>query len=360
MVLGTDVERDTYFLHKLSKYTNSKYFFGTSTEDTNLRELGRLAPQYLIGSAVQTELQRLDPTGQDVISSDIRSRCKAEGIKLEHLGVTLGTVIHNVDLRHLTESKLKLIKDIFRQRKVVFFRDQKLTKDEHLEFGRLFGKLEVHPFTPHMEGYPEILQIRNDSKNPAAINSWHTDVTWRTEPSFGSVLYMRDKPSYGGDTLFADAHCMFEGLPDDVKARVQGLTATHDFHVFRLAQQIRGVPDEVIDEMVEKFPLAHHPVIRTHPETGKQGVYVCAGFTKHIEGIDDEESERLLGVLYKQSQIPEYQCRFKWEVGSVAFWDNAAVQHYASADYFPHTRVVERVTICGEKPYYRPSATSKI
>jgi taurine dioxygenase len=172
-------------------------------------------------------------------------------------------------------------------------------------------------------------------------------VTWRLEPSLGSILRARVVPEVGGDTLFADMIAAYEGLPDEVKERIDGLHAIHSFSRVFGAR----LPEDEKAAMREKYPDARHPVVRTHPETGARGLYVNVAFVSHIEGMDDDEGRRLLRLLYRQASIPEYQCRFRWRKDSVAFWDNRAVQHYAAFDYHPATRRVERVTIAGDEPY---------
>ena len=367
---GTDAKRDEYFLHKLAKHRRENQSKikqkqqqqqpPNVSDDAQL--LRRLSfGNFRISAAVRKELLRLDPTSTGLCSVNLRERCAAHNLILEHLGLTIGTIIHGVDLANVSKSVALIIKQVLLERKVIFFRNQNhLTKDEHLAFGRLFGQLEIHPFSQPVKDYPEILRITNNNKKPAAINVWHSDVTWRTEPSLGSILIMREKPTFGGDTLFCDSHCQYEGLPSTFKNKVQGKFAFHDFKNFRQAQRRAGVPIEMINEMVTHFPIARHPVIRTHPETGKQSVYVSENFTEHIEGLTEEESQHLLTTLYQQCRIPEYQCRFQWELGSIAFWDNRACQHYASSDYFPQVRTVERVTVCGDVPFYRESEKSKL
>jgi taurine dioxygenase len=230
--------------------------------------------------------------------------------------------------------------------KVVFFRDQDVSRAEHVAFGRRFGELEVHPFAPQDPDHPEMLVIHHDETSKTGENGWHSDVTWRLEPSLGSILRGRIIPVVGGDTLFSDMYAAYDGLSDEVKESIDGRTARHDF----VATFGRNMSEEKKAEMLEKFPPAHHPVVRTHPESGRKGLYVNAAFTNEIDDIEPEESARLLRHLYSQAAVPEYQCRFRWRKDSVAFWDNRAVQHYAAFDYHPNTRRVERVTIKGDRP----------
>jgi taurine dioxygenase len=231
--------------------------------------------------------------------------------------------------------------------KVIFFRDQDVSLEEHVAFGRLFGELEVHPFAPKEYAHlPEILAIKHDASSTRGENNWHSDVTWRLEPSLGSILRCRVCPPVGGDTLFADMYAAYEGLTDEVKERIDGARARHSFqHNFG-----RRMDDATRARFAEEYPDPIHPVVRTHPETGRKGLYVNAAFTVEILDMEPEESARLLQHLYRQAAIPEHQVRFRWAVDSVAFWDNRAVQHYAAFDYRPHARHVERVTVIGDRP----------
>jgi taurine dioxygenase len=190
------------------------------------------------------------------------------------------------------------------------------------------------------------MQLTHDRDRKGQENTWHSDVTWRAEPSLGSVLRAIELPAVGGDTLFADMCAAYEGLPQSLKERIDGLTAIHDFtHVFG-----RHLTGEKLTEMQQKYPQVEHPVIRTHPETGRKGIYVNAAFTVAIKAMGDDESRRTLRKLYAQAATPELQCRFRWTPGSLAFWDNRSSQHYATSDYWPEVRRMERVTIIGDRP----------
>jgi len=269
-----------------------------------------------------------------------------ELVEVRPLSPTIGAEIHGVDLARTDDPIHKEIHPALLEFQVIFFRDQDITVDQHLDFARRFGDLEVHPFSSHLEGYPEVLTITHDENNRGRENAWHSDVTWRIEPSLGSVLRAREVPSVGGDTLFANMYAAYEGLSGPLQRLVDGLSAVHDFK-FAFG---RDLSPERRKEMREKYPPATHPVVRTHPETGKKGLYVNVGFTSHIVDMLPWESQNLLQQLYQQSRIPEYQCRFRWEPNSIAFWDNRACQHYAVSDYWPQRRVVERVTIVGDRP----------
>jgi taurine dioxygenase len=241
-------------------------------------------------------------------------------IAVEPLSPTVGAEIGGVDLAQpIDDRTLAEVRRALLEYKVVFLRDQDITTDQHLAFARRFGELEVHPFAPHKDGYPEVLLLEKNDQVGGYENVWHSDVTWRLQPSLGSVLRALEVPAVGGDTLFSDMYAAYDGLPEDVQAEIDGLRAVH-------------------------------PVVRTHPETGRKALYVNAAFTSHLEGRSRAESRELLDLLYRQATVPEYQCRFRWRPGSIAFWDNRAAQHYAASDYWPQRRTMERVTIVGETP----------
>ncbi len=269
-------------------------------------------------------------------------------ITFDRVSPTIGAEVSGVDLADdLDDSTIATLRAGLLEHKVLFFRDQDITRKQHLGFGRRFGELEVHPITPIDQDDPEIFVLRHDEQHRGVENTWHSDVTWRPEPSMGSVLRARVLPEVGGDTLFADMHGAYEGLPDRVKERVEGLSAIHDFtRVFGL---LAG-PEERA-EMQRRHPSVEHPVIRTHPETGRKGIYVNAAFTVCIKGMGDVESERTLRLLYRQASIPEHQCRLRWRPNTIAFWDNRSTQHYAVSDYWPAVRVMERVTVVGDRPF---------
>tara|TARA_Y100000766_G_scaffold104646_1_gene89561 strand:- start:27 stop:545 length:519 start_codon:yes stop_codon:yes gene_type:complete len=171
------------------------------------------------------------------------------------------------------------------------------------------------------------------------------------EPSLGSVLRMIEKPEHGGDTLFADMYAAYDNLSEEIKEKLEGAIAVHDFANFRNRLIKEGKSDEEIEAFNKQYPMPEHPVIRTHPDTKKKVIYVNAAFTQYIKDWDSEESQQMLNFLYSRASVPEYQCRFAWQDNSIAFWDNRACQHYANSDYWPNVRKVERVTIIGDRPY---------
>ncbi len=272
---------------------------------------------------------------------------------------TIGAEIEGLDLAQpISDATQEALYQALLDWKVVFFRDQDITTEQHLAFAQRFGELEVHPFAPHKDGYPEVLAITHDREKPGQENGWHSDVTWRQQPSLGSILRCIECPDIGGDTLFSDMYAAYEGLPEAVRERVEGQVARHDFEGFRKRLRSRGASEAEIEEFNKHYPNPIHPVIRTHPDTGRRAIYVNKAFTKEIVGMEREESDRLLEILYRQASVPEYQCRFRWQPNSIAFWDNRACQHYAASDYWPSARRVERVTVIGDTPFYTPDASA--
>lgn len=270
---------------------------------------------------------------------------------INRLSPSIGAELLDIDLKKPLDQSLKdEIYQALLVYKVIFFRDQDLTIEEHLAFAKNFGELEVHPFANNDEQYPEVLKITHNEKSKGKENTWHSDVTWRLEPSLGSVLRMKEAPKFGGDTLFSDMYAAYEDLSDEIKEKLDGAIAIHDFVGFRKRMEKIGVSKEEIEAFNKKYPMPEHPVIRTHPDTDRKLIYVNAAFTQYIKDWDPEESLEMLRFLYSKATTPEYQCRFVWEKNSIAFWDNRSVQHYAASDYWPEVRRVERVTIIGDRP----------
>ena len=261
----------------------------------------------------------------------------------------IGAELIGADLAAPSDTLVEEVRAALLQYQVVFFRDQDITRAQHIAFARAFGELEIHPATPKDQPDREVLRIVHGPNSRGMENAWHSDVTWREQPSLGSILRAIELPDVGGDTLFSNMVMAYEGLDDDLKARLCEMTAVHD--IARVFAKRLGKDTASLHE---KFPLMEHPVVRTHPETGQRLIYVNTAFTDHIKGMDRAESDELLSFLYSRAAIPEYQCRFRWAPGSIAFWDNRACQHYAASDYFPNTRIMERVTIAGDRPYFDP------
>ena len=272
----------------------------------------------------------------------------ASNITVSPMTPAIGAEIGNIDLRKVSSHEIADIRAALLEYKVVFFRDQSLTQAEHISFAREFGDLEIHPATPKSQSNPEVLHIAHGPESKGKENFWHSDVTWREKPSLGSILKAVEVPAVGGDTLFANMVMAYELLPDDIKEVITGRVAVHD-----IARVFAGRLNKSAEELRERYPPMEHPIVRTHPETGESVLYVNTAFTSHIKDMEEGDSTRLLRKLYRTAANPEIQCRFRWQPGSLAFWDNRASQHFASSDYFPQVRKMERVTIAGDRPYWR-------
>lgn len=261
----------------------------------------------------------------------------------------IGAEITNFQISDtMDQSQFGLIHEALMTHQVLFFRDQEMTLDQQKNFARQFGELHIHPGIPGPEGHPEIIAIHTDETSTRiAGEDWHSDVTCDDEPPMGSILHLHQVPEIGGDTLFASMYAAYEALSEPVRTLLDGLTALHSGEMaYRGRYAHRGVDDKELS-----YPDNNHPVVRTHPVTKRKGLFVNRIFTARINGVTASESSALLQFLFDHIAKPEFQIRFRWQPGSVAFWDNRAVQHYAIWDYFPHTRSGYRVTVAGDRPY---------
>jgi alpha-ketoglutarate-dependent taurine dioxygenase len=270
-----------------------------------------------------------------------------DGIEVQPIGATIGAEIRGVSLADLDDATFEEIRRAWLAYKVVFFPGQDITARQQIEFAQRFGELEDHPFLQASDKHGEVVRFEKGEEYSGYENLWHSDVSWREEPALGAILRAVEVPAIGGDTLFCDMVAAYEGLEDSVKERIDGLYAVHDFsHSFG-----RALPADELAKKQAEFPAVRHPIVRTHPETGQKILYVNAIFVSHVDGIDADESAYLLDLLCRQATIPEYQCRYRWQAGTVGFWDNRATQHYAASDYWPERRVMERVAIVGDRPH---------
>ena len=238
------------------------------------------------------------------------------------------------------------------ENKVIFFRNQQLTNDQHINLAKSFGEIEPpHPVYPHVEQYPEIVLLENDEKRPPNTDVWHTDVTFKPNPPFASILHSKIIPPYGGDTLWSCLSSIYEALPSEIKKYLKTLKAVHDMGDFRNTytnNEPIGAAHK-LNEGHKKFGSSIHPIVKTHPVTNNNYIYINPGFTTHIVGLNATDSSNLLNYLFNFMNKPEFQIRFKWTNNTLAMWDNRCTMHYAIGDYMPHKRTMHRVTILNDK-----------
>jgi taurine dioxygenase len=268
-------------------------------------------------------------------------------------GPTFVAEIRGVDFAQpVSDATARTIHRALIDYKVLFFRDAEMTPAQHVAFGKHFGELTVHPFVPHLDGYPEVTVLDNHKDNPVfSTDVWHSDETFRLDPPMGSILRCIRMPERGGDTLWADMAAAYAGLSDKMQHFLSGLEAVHDFINFRHKFDHLPIRErhERLAQMEEELPNPTHPVITTHPHTGQKILFVNPQFTLAIKGMREDESRALLDFLFIQAQTPEYQFRFHWQPNSMVFWDNRGTQHYAANDYYPNHRTMHRVTIKQER-----------
>ncbi|WP_156724795.1 TauD/TfdA dioxygenase family protein [Streptomyces apocyni] len=271
-----------------------------------------------------------------------------ERIELVPQGRTIGAEVRGVDLSCPLEPALREeLNRALLEWKVLFFRGQHLTSVQQRDFAGQWGELETNPLLARGASDDVVRFDKGSGTTPTFENVWHADVTFRERPALGAVLQLREVPPVGGDTMWADMAAAYDNLPREVKERIDGARAVHDF----IPGFARFYPPERLAPLQSVFPPVEHPVVRTHPETGRRMLFVNTSFTTRISGMEREDSDRLLRYLFQQAHVPEYQVRFRWQPGDVAFWDNRATQHYAVNDYAPHGRVAERVAIAGDRPF---------
>lgn len=273
----------------------------------------------------------------------------ATQLEVRPLSPLIGAELHGVDLAQpLGEDVVAAVRAALNRHHVVFFRDQELSPTAQADFARQFGVVtEGHPVIPAISENAEVLAI--DSREDRA-SWWHTDVTFLDTPPFGSILYMLEAPEVGGDTMWASLQDAYDGLAEPVRRLCDELVAIHFDPWFAATVDERGGYDWN-GERHERLLPALHPVVRTHPENGRNGLFVNQQFTQTILGLSKNESNGILEMLYRHCQQPEFTCRFRWEAGSVAFWDNRATLHYALDDYGQAARFAHRVTLRGDRPY---------
>jgi taurine dioxygenase len=285
------------------------------------------------------------------VAPDKAKSGSAAPFKVQRLCASLGAEIQDLDLKApMDDDAFRAFEAALIEHKVLAVRDQFLTTAQHVALSRRFGELEVHPMRPQGQ-FPEILVLDNHKDNPVlSTDVWHSDTTFRKNPTKYTILRCEIMPEYGGDTLWANMEAAHDGLSDTFRAMISDLRAVHDFQNFRVLFKNTEEDRIKLHRMEDMFPNPSHPVVRTHPVTGRKSIYVNPQFTLRIEGLEPAESRAILDVLFAQARVPEYQFRIRWTPGTIVFWDNRSTQHYAANDYYPQRRRMERTAVVGEVP----------
>ncbi len=273
-------------------------------------------------------------------------------LTLTPISPALGAEVEGLDLREtLSDEQFSDLRQALVEHQVLFFRNQPIEPAHQQALAELFGPLQTHPAYATVEGHPAVTILESTPEKPTLIEKWHTDMTFRPHPPMGTMLRSRIVPSQGGDTLFASMTAAWEALSAPVQALLEGLTAVHSFeHGFRESLAQPGGRERLAQALADNPPV-EHPVVRTHPESGRRLLFVNELFTTRISQLTAKESEYLLSFLFSHIKQPEFCCRFRWSEDAIAFWDNRSTQHKPVNDYFPAHRRMERITIDGDRPF---------
>lgn len=287
----------------------------------------------------------------------------APNITVQALGPAIGALVSGVSLTDgISDAQRDALLAALLQHHVLFFEGQPgrlpITPLTQRALAARFGALHIHPVYPQAPGVPEIIVLDTDHDNPPDNDNWHTDVTFLAAPAMGAILSAQRLPPAGGDTLWASGIAAWQALSPPWQTMVAGLHAEHDFLKSFPAHRFARTPAEKLrwEQARHDHPPRLHPVVRTHPVSGRQGLFVNEGFTTRIVELSASESDAVLRQLFAHLAKPEFTVRWRWKLGDVAFWDNRLTQHYATADYLPHRRVMHRATLLGDAPFYRPAS----
>ena len=273
-------------------------------------------------------------------------------IQVEPLSGAVGAEIGGVDIGgSLVDAVIAEIRQAFLAHGAIFFRDQSLSPERYLRFARTMGEPTEYPFVKGLEGYPEITEVVKEKDERINFGGvWHSDTTYLERPPMGTILYAREIPPVGGDTIFASMIAAYEALSPGMRCLLDGLMAVNSADKGDAAATRADLRRQRPKDEGDTVTTSEHPIVRTHPETGRKALYVNPGHTLRIKGLSDAESAPILEYLYRHQKRPEFSCRFRWRVGSLAFWDNRAVQHYPLNDYHGHRRAMQRITLAGDRP----------
>jgi taurine dioxygenase len=271
-------------------------------------------------------------------------------ITVKRVTPVIGAEVSGVSLSAVTDDVFEEIHAAFLRHKVLIFRDQHdFTPQQHEALSRRFGELDVPPAAlPRCDGAPGVAVIETSAENKPYVDYWHTDLAYKERPALVSILRARLVPEVGGDTLWVDMEAAYDELPEDTKRRLEGLRA---HNTYAKLVDWGPVPQSVIEQRLKEFPPMDHPLVRTHAQTGRKSIYASVNTVSHVVGLPEAESDELLGLLYDLSNKPEHQCRVRWTPDTVVMWDNRNTKHYATADYYPQRRIMERTIVIGERPF---------
>jgi taurine dioxygenase len=271
------------------------------------------------------------------------------GLVIDRLTARTGAVIEGVDLRKIDDDVGAQIEAALLEHLVLFFPGQSLEPFEQLGFARRLGGLDTAPFGPKHPDVPEMTVLDQQAPVGEGADSWHSDNTFLAEPPKITMLQGVLLPDVGGDTCWSNMYTAYDALSEPMQQLLEGLTATHDLTKMLELAIARGNSDADLATMREAFPPQHHPVVRTHPETGRKALFVNGNFVSRIDQLANDESDHILGFLFDHVATPDFQCRFRWQPGTLTLWDNRCLQHYAVPDYASR-RIMHRLTISGERP----------
>ena len=277
----------------------------------------------------------------------------SERLSFTPLGPYIGAQVSDLDVsRPLSDAQFEQLYHGLLRHQVLFLRDQQITPEQHRALAVRFGDLHIHPVYPHAEGVEEIIVLDTHQDNPPDNDNWHTDVTFIDTPPAIALLASKVLPAAGGDTLWTSGIAAYEALSEPFKQLLTGLSAEHDFKKSFQEYKYRKTPEERQrwQQAVDKHPPVQHPVIRTHPVSGKKALFVNEGFTTRIVELSEKESDAVLRFLFAHATKPEFQVRWRWQPNDLAIWDNRVTQHYANADYYPARRIMQRATVLGDRP----------
>ena len=275
-------------------------------------------------------------------------------LTLTPISTALGAQIEGVDLTQpLSVEQREAIEQALLKHQVIFFKNQSINPQQQARFAANFGDLHIHPIYPNIPEQPEVLVLDTAVTDVRDNAVWHTDVTFLPTPAMGAVLSAKQLPAFGGDTLWASGIAAFEGLSAPLQQLLDGLSATHDFTQSFPLERFGSTPEDFArwDQTRKNNPPLSHPVVRTHPVSGRKSLFVNEGFTTRINELSEAESDAILTLLFAHATRPEYTIRWRWQENDVAFWDNRVTQHYAVDDYRPNRRVMHRATILGDAPF---------